>query len=245
MAVWSWVSPDGVEFPFDGDLFVEGDTVEGLTGAVEDFPLRLVGRSGQVVNPGDSQVQPIEGGFTVVAKSPSVLKEFRGALSRSKQGVLRLRLDGGVFDLPARVGEVPPAPGLKPRRGTRLGVRFIGDGGVWLQPYTHTGNVIVTNSGDVAIWVKIRWQGAGGVVTMPSGATFTLPTVTSPKTLWLDPGESNLITNDDDTIDETLWKQLRSQVFPESIKPGESKTITTPATATVLWEVGYFDPWGV
>lgn len=91
---------------------------------------------------------------------------------------------------------------------------------------TGTGRVTVTNHGDVSVWPKIRYEGAGGVVTNPSGAKFTLPRATEETIIDLDP------------------RVLRLEgAFPESVPPGATGVWVLPAGAQLEWTLGVADPW--
>lgn len=86
--------------------------------------------------------------------------------------------------------------------------------------------VTVTNYGDVSVWPKIRYEGAGGVVTNPSGAKFTLPRATEETIIDLDP------------------RVLRLEgAFPESVPPGATGAWVLPAGAQLEWTLGVADPW--
>ena len=89
-----------------------------------------------------------------------------------------------------------------------------------------TGEVTVANYGDVSVWPKIRYKGAGGVVTNPSGAKFTLPRATEETIIDLDP------------------RVLRLEgAFPESVPPGATGVWVLPAGAQLEWTLGVADPW--
>ena len=89
-----------------------------------------------------------------------------------------------------------------------------------------TGTVTVTNYGDVSVWPKIRYEGAGGVVTNPSGAKFILPRAAEETIIDLDP------------------RVLRLEgAFPESVPPGATGVWVLPAGAQLEWTLGVADPW--
>ena len=86
--------------------------------------------------------------------------------------------------------------------------------------------VTVTNYGDVSVWPKIRHEGAGGVVTNPSGAKFTIPRAAEETIIDLDP------------------RVLRLEgAFPESVPPGATGVWVLPAGAQLEWTLGVADPW--
>ena len=91
---------------------------------------------------------------------------------------------------------------------------------------TGTGKVTVTNHGDVSVWPKIRYRGAGGVVTNPSGAKFTLPRAA------------------EETIIDLNPRVLRLDgAFPENVPPGGTGVWVLPAGAQLEWTIGVADPW--
>ena len=88
------------------------------------------------------------------------------------------------------------------------------------------GSVTVTNSGVVPVWPTIRYQGAGGDVTAPSGASFSLP------------------ASDEVAVVDTDPMVLRaSGVLPECVPPGESGQWTLPEGARLEWVLRIDDPW--
>lgn len=120
---------------------------------------------------------------------------------------------------------------------------IIAEGDSWFRTYEFPGpSVMVVNGGDVDGWVRIRWQEVGEV-TLPSGASFILPTVPTPRTIVLDPHESCVVLDDDGNIDRSVWKSLRGNVFPEMIPPGEQRAFTIPAGSSLLFDEGVMSPW--
>lgn len=89
-----------------------------------------------------------------------------------------------------------------------------------------TGEVTVTNHGDVSVWPKIRYKGTGGVVTNPSGAKFTLPRAAQETIIDLNPQTLRL-----------------DGAFPESVPPGGTGAWVLPAGAQLEWTLGVADPW--
>jgi len=89
-----------------------------------------------------------------------------------------------------------------------------------------SGVVTVTNMGDTSVYPKLSYSGSGGVVESPSGATFTLPPVTEPTVVDLDP------------------QKLRLEgAFPEGVEPGESGVWVLPDGVTASWQIQVADPW--
>jgi hypothetical protein len=118
------------------------------------------------------------------------------------------------------------------------------DTGYWeTGPFRKSGNVTVTNSGQVYIWPEIVWEGAGGKVTLPSGAEFTLPAVDSTRRLHLDPQRSHQVLNGLGVRDDDLWRRIRGQIISEGVPPGQSRQYTLPDGAFLEWRIGVLDPW--
>lgn len=113
----------------------------------------------------------------------------------------------------------------------------------WLRHSTRPGpQVQVVNAGDEEAWVSVRWT-EGGQLVQPSGATVTLPSVPSPRTVVLDPSESCVVVDDSGVVDRPLWVDLRSRVFPEPVPAGKARDFTVPAGAQVLFDERVDDPW--
>ena len=122
-----------------------------------------------------------------------------------------------------------PGPSVVPEARLSMVVQvpvFCPSGLAWSEVLTGTGSVTVTNFGDVPVWPKIRWVGSGGVVTCPSGATFTLPSSGTPREVVLDPMLNRM-----------------DGVLCENVPPGRSGTWVLPTGATLQWRLGVADPW--
>ena len=87
----------------------------------------------------------------------------------------------------------------------------------------------------------MKWT-EGGNLTLPSGAVYELPTVSTPRTIWLDPTLGCKITDDSGVRDDALWRSLRGLVFPEVVPAGQSRVFGIPVGATILWEDELEDP---
>lgn len=123
-------------------------------------------------------------------------------------------LPGVPVDMSKRTAESLSVPVVCPAGLARTGV------------LTGMGAVDVTNSGVVPVWPTIRYQGAGGVVTAPSGASFSLP------------------ASDDVVIVDTDPMVLRAPaVLPECVPPGESGRWVLPEGARLEWVLRVDDPW--
>ena len=159
-------------------------------------------------------------------------EEFRTGWSASVPSVLRIEADHpvGVCLLDLYRGAEIPAPSVDAKRRTEVLVQVPVVAPLGLartQPYRKDGTVTVTNTGDVLIYPKIVYSGAGGEVTSPSGAKFTLPPVPALTVVDLDP------------------QQLRIEgVFPEGVAVGQNQTWRLPEGAQLEWELLIANPWG-
>lgn len=113
----------------------------------------------------------------------------------------------------------------------------------WVGPHHGTGLVTVSNTGDWPLTVRITWQGAGGQVTLPSGATFTLPPTSQERTLLLDDEESLAVVDEDGQVDTTLYPI--PGVIAEPVPVGQTRVYQVPDGARVEWSIPVFDPWTV
>lgn len=161
----------------------------------------------------------------------ALYREFRQGWSRSKPCVMQVEADrpGGPYFLDLvldrHLGGVPVD--MSRRTSAVVTVPVFNAGGMFRSALkTGTGRVTVTNSGDVPVYPKIRNLGAGGVITTPSGARFTLPKSTTA------------------TVVDTDPRRLRLPgAFPESVPPGKSGTWVLPAGASLEWTLLVVDPW--
>lgn len=217
---------------------------KGLGGTWSDVTVTAPGAPGQVL---DSQnISAMTGSITVLVKA-ELWKEFRAGFSTTLVGTLTLH-DTGVGDLHAQVrlnGPLPP-PDAEPEDEDYLEIEvpLVVDTGAWLTDYVSgTGIVNVTNGGDIALHLRIRWSGDGGVVTVPSGATFALPAVTEERILLLNTMESLAVLTPAGEVDYELMRSLSRQVLPEGVPPGKTRTYSVPTGAQLEYRVGHIDPW--
>lgn len=245
-AVWPVVNPtfepSGVWIPEEG--------IEGLVSSGEDHSVAAVGRAGVVTT-----------GTQVGAMTGTLLSQVRADASRSADEVYQAwrrswsrRVPGtfvvsggsrGPLSCRVRLAEWigPPVADPGNSSDTECQVSVIADDGVWWsEDVAHTGSATVTNDGIAYLCPRIRWSGAGGSVVLPSGATFTLPSVATERTLYLDANESCVVLRADGSVDDGLWEQL-SSVPPEGVPEGESASYLLPAGATLLAATAWDSPW--
>lgn len=241
-----YISPDGVVFPLIGGpytaAFVTEDGVEDLVGLFEDTGVHPVGVAGRRVDFRDRQVMEATGSLTVVVHDPGLWPEFMAAWSTRREGTLVLEGESR-FELPVRLAESVRVPSRRPAPGVEVSLPLVSDGGVWLSSVvTDTENVTVTNWGDVNVWPHLVWEGAGGAVTLPSGARLTLPKVSGLHEVSLDPMDGGEVVRLlDGTVDDALSREVGA--VGESVPVGENRTYTLPKGVSLCWRVGVFNPW--
>lgn len=224
------------------DVFIEAGTLEGFVGQFEDSGQQAIGVPGQVIDIRDRVTHPMEGGFTLVVWDPEIWPKARAAFSSRDVGELVLKGPVRELYLPVRLAESLPSPDTHPEKGSRIEVRLIADGGVWLEPVVDPGpRVVVSNDGDVPVWLRIDWEGAGGKVTMPSGASFVLPRVSGMHTLLLDRRHAGEVYLPDGSYSNTLSRQIGA--VAEMVPVGGEAEVAIPAGAQAAWSVGVYDPW--
>lgn len=127
-----------------------------------------------------------------------------------------------------------------------IDIPVISDTGCWFKE--HSSNiedrtVEIYNYGDVVTCPRIMWDGNGGEIVVPSGATFTLPPVSETRVLYLDNSKSNMVTDLDGNVDKELSKRLAQQVYSEGVPEDTVRTYQVPVGARVVYDVGLYDPW--
>lgn len=227
------------------------DGLEGLVGATEKQSVSTVGTAGYRVT--GHNIVEMGGTLRTMciaddAESVAQLaRRWRAAWSHHSPG--QLSIDGtslGRLTASVRLHETPAPPANRPGSARVLYVDVavaVDDGLWWTGALGGEGTVEVSNPGAVMIRPQIRWKGAGGVVVLPSGAVFTLPSTTFPRLLSLDNAESCVVTDERGRVDRRLWKQLAAQVLPEGVPPGQRREYRLPAGARLEWRVGVLDPW--
>lgn len=224
-------------------VFIEADTIEGLVGTFSDNLQAFPTAPGGVVDLRDRVVEPLAGSFTVVVKDPQAWARFRAGWSTCSDSTMVLTIGGVVFSVRARLSTALPFPAVRPAVGTRLVVSVVSYDGVWLTAHSQVGpgGIMVVNAGDVPVWPVLSWLGAGGVVTLPSGAQFSLPTVSSRYSLSMDRREAGLVRDEAGLVDRDLSRQV--MVLGEGVPVGESRTWMLPAGVVLSWKLGHLDPW--
>lgn len=241
-----YISSTGVVIPLIGGpygaVFVKDSGLDTLVASFEDTGVQAAGVAGRLVDWRDRQVKELSGALTVVVRDPARWRDFAGAFHTRRHGTLVLNgVSGGPLMLQVRLASPLGPPTQQPRVGSEIQVNLVADHGVWVQAHTGTGNTTVTNYGDVPIWPSIDWDGAGGQVTMPSGATFTLPAVTGRHSLSLSRLDGGEVRDALGDVDAGLTGKV-SPVF-ESVPVDMVRRFTLPAGARLSWHVGFFSPW--
>lgn len=174
------------------------------------------------------------------------MRKWRRAWSPRDYATLRID-DPDSWDawLPLKLSEViPDLPDIDPEGFEEFTQAVVSHP---RHPYwrrTHvfqTPECVVANAGDHEGWVSVQWL-RGGTVTMPSGATLTLPSVAEWRTIHLDPFESCDVVDAAGKRDVGLWRQLRNKVYPEPVPVGESRTFRIPQGAKLIFDERVDDP---
>lgn len=250
-----WVDPTGKQWDitsFGWSAGIRAGGIEGLVGQATDVAVTTPGWAGQSVP--SQQIEPLSGTLRFAVRADGhrsaddVAAELRQSFHHRIPGLLVLRvLSVGIYSTPLRLrGFIPPPTRDPSEEEIILGIDVptVGDDGCWwADPLTGTGVVTVTNSGDVPVKAQITWQGAGGEVTLPSGATFHLPPTPQRRTLLLSAAESMAVLTDTGDLDRPLWTQLRSVAVPEGVPPQQARTFTLPTGAQLTWQEGVLNPW--
>ena len=240
------------DFTKDWAAGIKSGGVDGLVGSTADVTASPLSGVGQVVL--SQRLEPMSGAVTfhcrAVGKRDAgqVAADLRAAFSPLIGRESTLVLSSPLGDAEARVRlSGPIAPPVQDPSWDEMvlnvQVPLVADEGLWwLVEQSGTGTVTLRNRGDVPVWVKIRWEGAGGAVTLPSGARFALPAVTQPRTLFLSRQHSLMVRDDRGVVDKALWRKMRA-ALPELVMPGKTGRLVLPLGATALWREGVLDPW--
>lgn len=240
------------DFTADWVAGIKSGGIDGLTGSLSDVAVTPLGVGGQVVV--SQEPAPIQGSLTFHCRGEGdrdagqVYADLRRAFSplRGRESTLRVVSPTGEADLRVRRGGAMSDPVEDPSWSDMVlsvQVPVVADEGVWwLPPVVLFGEAPVVNSGDVPVFVTVGWSGAGGQVTMPSGATFTLPPVQETRYLHLSRRRSLSVTDGGGVRDDVLWRQLRG-LAPEVVPVGAQRTFRVPDGAWVEYRLGVLDPW--
>ena len=203
-----------------------------LVGVSQRSDVPVPGRSGVVR--GRQRFGPIQGTVDFYLRADDgeglerVHREFRRGWSTAVPSVLSVSDAGGrgTAYLDLFLDGSVPGVAVDPSRRTAalLTVPVIAPAGLWRIPMSGRGTVSITNMGDEAIYPVFYCGDAGGVVTTPSGARFTLP-----------PGGG--------VVDADPRRLKLPGVFPEGVERGNTRTWVVPDGVTVSWNVLVADPW--
>lgn len=249
----TYVSPTGEHFPLTTSTVprvqLDADGIEGMVAELTDVTITADTAIGQVLD--DVRVGPMTGTLKtrVIAGTERdvmlLYRRFRTAWSRVRTGLLIIDQDEGLrLHTPIRLSGALSSPARDPEDEPEmiLEVPVVSDVGLWHgDRFYADGVVIVENPGDVVMYPQIRWSGAGGEVTLPSGATFTLPATEQPRVLYLDEGESCAVLDEEDNLDRTLWPV--DGAVAEGVPPAQRREYRLPAGARLEWQSRFFDPW--
>lgn len=218
--------------------------------------LRLAGVPGQVVRPGSSRVEPVTATLSVLVDPGSAQLSMRevwpgwvSAWSHDSAGRIEYYAPGLSQPrwMEVRLGdEGMPLPGRSPleQRHISLDVPVVSDSGLVYETGSSSEQIVtVTNRGVAFVWPRLRWKGAGGRLSLPSGAGIDVPATVEERVLYLDPVESGVVLKPDGSIDEALWARLRGGFITEPVPPGEQRRFGIFAGASLEWDTGFDSPW--
>nr|DAQ59367.1 MAG TPA: hypothetical protein [Caudoviricetes sp.] len=194
------------------------------------------------------QVQVVVAGPNVGRGNAEVMAEFRQDFDDELYGTWVARSDDFLGELSARVRLAPEGlisqPVAQPdERGyVQLSVPLESDRDRWVAEGTYSGPVcMVENFGVGMLYPRVVWT-RGGAVVMPSGAGFTLPTVSEPRVIDFHPRRSGLVTDLAGEIDHELWVKLRGFYF-EGVPRRAVRRYSIPSGATLVAPVPMREPW--
>lgn len=218
--------------------------------------LRLANVPGQVLHRTAITVEPVVASLRVVL-DPDFVKLSMDEVWSAWESAWR-------FDKSCRLWFTPPGGGVPRWIDLRLGdaglempkrsplgqrahevnVPVVGDAGLFFETHTATQNIVtVANLGEVLVWPRVRWKGAGGDLTYHSGAKLRLPEAAAERVFFTDPVESGVITDGTAWVDERRWAQVRPRFISEPTPPGQSRKYGLFAGATLEWDLGFNTPW--
>lgn len=256
MRTITYITPDGTAWPLtehDWTSAIEHGGISGLVGETRDQVITGPDLIGQILDSQD--IGPMTGGLTVyiagdeTRSADKMWRELRAGLSTAKgrEGTLVISSErAGRVYAKVRLQKIVGAPESDPDDETVLKIvlPLVCDDGVWwTAPMSAPGQAVVHNSGDVYLEPRIHWSGSGGQVKVPSGASFTLPAVGSPRIFECSSAKAFAVLRMDGSVDYELLAQLALTALPEGIPPGQSRAYSLPAGAVLIWQLGYLDPW--
>lgn len=224
-----------------------------LTARATQHTVGLAGGGRRVV-PGRGRITDGSGALTV---------GFYPEVGRDLREVRRRWIDGWAFDEPCQlqvVGaeregkytalvrldegrEIDQPQTLNFATFFELAMPIVWDKSGWVSKRTRPGpDATITNNGMANAVVSIEW-GSGGTVTMPSGATFTLPYTADRRIITLDRGLSFPVTDLNGTPDKAMQRRLWGRALDEQVKPGQTKTFKGPTGCVFRYELREIEPW--
>lgn len=150
---------------------------------------------------------------------------FERGVAAVQESLLDVTVDGkGTVQAPVLVSltdpdKSPATPGLM---GVHVDATMKSLQGCWLGlPEEHTGQVLITNPGDLPIWPTVRWTGADAAVTAPGIGRVMLPNAGGRVAeLETNPEVASRVRVDGMDAPD-LWRGMRGRLFPLPI-PGFS-----------------------
>lgn len=246
-----YVSPDGCAWELTGREWVAGiksGGIDGLVGDGDDVVVTRVGDVGQTLD--YFQPKPMTGSLMLYLRGGEgktvgeVWGELRQGFSRTRHGVLSVETQSQVLRALVRLSGPIPAPKDDPSSESVMKdvqIPLVADTCGWWTDLQYASNdVTVTNWGDLTVWPQIAWDGPGGEVILPSGATFTLPAVDELHRLPLARSNSGRIFNAADEYDRDMSRKVGA--VGEMVPRGKERVYTIPDGARLEWEIGVFDP---
>ncbi|PLW01200.1 hypothetical protein BRL54_11365 [Corynebacterium ulcerans] len=249
----SLVTPRGKEWVLtqksDHGAFLRDSGFSGLVGSPSALVSQSVGGVGQDFHGAENGA--MEGGLGITLYDlrghgcTSVVRDFYSDFTTGEFFHLLFPFPTGQKTIKLRLSSELALPSCDPADTDLLDVDLsvVSDEGVWWsQEFYGENNVTVTNQGHIPASPKIMWNGPGGRVILPSGASFTLPPAPEPRFLLLGANKSLAVLDSDGNLDREVWLKVRGAALPESVPPKTSRTYTVPKGAVLFWKIGYLNP---
>lgn len=230
-------------------VFLRESGLRGLVGSPSALVTHTTSTPGQVFH--GVNVDALEGSLAVRVYDRTgrgcaeIAREFYSDFTTGTFFTLVFPTATGRKTIRLRLSAEIPLPASDPAGTSAFDVDLsvISDEGVWWsQEFNGTNSVTVTNTGHIPVSPKITWSGRGGEVTLPSGATFTLPGVQEQRTLLLGADASLAVVDTQNTLDRKLWLQVRGRALPETAPPKTARTYHLPPGARLVWKLGFLTP---